>query len=122
MTTRQKTLLIVDEDEAARESLHDALRHDFRVLRAASAEAALTLLARDEVDVALVDVRQPGISGFELLRILRENYPAAEVIMTSAVADVASAVEAVKIGAFHFATKDGRPDEIRALVDDQEGL
>ena len=92
MTTRQKTLLIVDEAEAARESLHDALRQDFRVLRAASAEGALTLLARDEIDLALVDVRQPGISGFELLRILRENYPAAEVIMTSAVADVTSAV------------------------------
>jgi DNA-binding NtrC family response regulator len=116
VTTRQKTLLIVDEAEAVRESLHDALRQDFRVLRAASAEGALTLLARDEIDVALVDVRQPGISGFELLRILRENYPAAEVIMTSAVADVTSAVEAVKLGAFHFATKDGRPDEIRALV------
>jgi PleD family two-component response regulator len=47
VTTRQKTLLIVDEAEAARESLHDALRQDFRVLRAASAEGALTLLARD---------------------------------------------------------------------------
>jgi DNA-binding NtrC family response regulator len=116
VSTRQKNLLVVDADELARESFHDALREDYRVMRAASAEGALALLIRDEVDVALVDVRQPGISGFELLRILRENYPGAEIIMTSAAADVASAVEAMKLGAFHFVTKDVRRDEIRALV------
>jgi DNA-binding NtrC family response regulator len=104
VSTRQKTLLVVDADEVARESFHDALREDYRVVRAASAEGALALLIRDEVDVALVDVRQPGISGFELLRILRENYPGAEIIMTSAAADVASAVEAMNLGAFHFVT------------------
>ena len=85
-------------------------------MRAASAEGALALLVRDEVDIAIVDVHQPGISGFELLRILRENYPTAEVIMTSATADVGSAVQAVKLGAFHFVTKDVRREEIRALV------
>jgi len=116
VSTRQKTLLIVDEDETSRESLHDALRQEYRVLRAATAEGALALLIRDEVDIALVDVHQPGISGLELLRILRENYPTAEVIMTSATADVSSAVQAVKLGAFHFVTKGVAGEEIRALV------
>ncbi len=116
MSARQKNLLIVDGDEASRESLNEALRQEYRVMRAASAEGALALLVRDEVDIAIVDVHQPGISGFELLRILRENYPTAEVIMTSATADVGSAVQAVKLGAFHFVTKDVRREEIRALV------
>ena len=82
VSARQKNLLIVDGDEASRESLNEALRQEYRVMRAASAEGAFALLVRDEVDIAIVDVHQPGISGFELLRILRENYPAAEVIMT----------------------------------------
>ena len=116
MSTRQRNLLIVDADELSRDSLHEALRQEYRVLRAASAEAAIGLLMRDEVDLAVVDVRQPGISGLELLRILRENYPSAEVIMMSALADVAAAVQAVKLGAFHFVTKDARRDEIRALL------
>ena len=118
MSTRQKTLLVVDAGRSRRASrFHDALRRGLpRRCAPRAPKAALALLTRDEVDVALVDVRQPGISGFELLRILRENYPAAEVIMTSAAADVASAVEAVKLGAFHFVTKDVRRDEIRALV------
>jgi len=116
VSTRQRNLLIVDADELSRDSLHEALRQEYRVLRAASAEAAIGLLMRDEVDLALVDLRQPGISGLELLRILRENYPSAEVIMMSATADVAAAVQAVKLGAFHFVTKDARRDEIRALL------
>jgi len=116
VSAREKTLIVVDENEASRESLYEKLRQDCRVLRAASAEGALALLMREETDIALVDVHQPGVSGLELLRILRENYPHTEVIMTSATPDVGTAVEAVKLGAFHFITKDVRRDDVRSLV------
>jgi DNA-binding NtrC family response regulator len=109
-------VLVIDEDESARESLLEALRRDYRVMRAASGEAGLALLMREEVDAVLLDVRQPGISGFEVLRILRENYPACEVIMVSAQGEIELAVQAVKQGAFHFVTKSTGADELRSLV------
>jgi len=117
VSTRSRTILIVDQDEAAREALGTPLRRDHRVLRAGSGEAALAILMREELDVALLDVEQPGISGFELLRILRENYPAVEVIMISAAGRVDDAVRAVKEGAFHFVAKHSEPEAVRSLVE-----
>src|SRR5574341_481180 len=66
VSTRPRTILIVDEDDVARESLGGPLRRAHRLLRAGSGEAALGLLVREEVDLVLLDVEQPGISGFEL--------------------------------------------------------
>ena len=87
-----------------------------RVLRAASGETALGMLTREEVDVLLVDLAQPGISAFETLRIARENFELTEVIVTGAEPDVDAAVESVKLGAFHFAPKSAGADTVRALV------
>ena len=116
MTTTPRTILVVDPDEATRESLADALRRDHRVLRATSGEAGLAILMREEVDIVLLDVRLPGISGYEVLVIVRENYPLAEVIMISATGDLDLAVQTVKQGAFHFVMKDAAPDAVRSLV------
>ena len=84
MTTQSKTVLIVDDDESTRDTLTAILKQDYRVLRASSGETALPLLSRENVDLVLLDVRLPGISGLELLRILKENYSLAEVLMISA--------------------------------------
>ena len=116
MATSPRTILVVDQHEATRESLTEALRREHRVLRAPSGEAGLALLMREEVDVVLLDVRLPGISGYEVLLIVRENYPLAEVIMISATNDLDLAVQTVKQGAFHFITKDADPDAVRSLV------
>jgi two-component system, NtrC family, response regulator AtoC len=116
-STRPRSVLVIDDDERTRQTLTDALRRGYRVLGAASGETALGLLMREEVDVVLLEVRLPGISGFEVLRILRENYPLVAVIMVSAVAEVGHAVQAIKEGAFHFVTKDATPDTIRSTVD-----
>jgi DNA-binding NtrC family response regulator len=75
------------------------------------------MLTREEVDAMLLDVDQPGISGFETLRIARENFELTEVVMTAASSDVDHAVEAVKLGAFHFVPKTGGADAVRALID-----
>ena len=50
------------------------LQRDYRVLRSSSGEAALALLKHEDVDLMLLDVRLPGISGFDVLRIVKENY------------------------------------------------
>ena len=88
MSPKPKTVLIVDDDEGMRDTLTAILKREYRVLRVASGEAALPVLNREDVDLVLLDVRLPGISGFEVLRIIKENYSLVEVIMISAINDV----------------------------------
>ena len=68
----------------------------------------------------LLDVRLPGISGFEVLRIVKENYSLIEVIMISAINEVETAVQAMKHGAYHYVTKDFDYDQLRSLVAQRE--
>jgi two-component system response regulator AtoC len=116
MNQKPKTVLIVDDDEGMRDTLTAILRNDYRVLSVVTGEAALPLLNRETVDLVLLDVRLPGISGFEVLRILKENYRLIEVVMISAVNDIETAVQAIKHGAYHYITKDFDYDQLRSLV------
>jgi DNA-binding NtrC family response regulator len=116
MSARRKTVLVIDSEDESRERLAQTLRRDYRVVRASSTEAGLALMDREDVDVLVADVQQPGLGGLDLLQIVRENFPLVEIIMTSALPDVDGAVRAIKLGAYHFLTKDADPDVMRALV------
>src|SRR3954469_3105627 len=116
MSHKPKTVLIVDDDEGMRDTLTAILKREYRVLRVSSGEAALPILNREDVDLLLLDVRLPGISGFEVLRIVKENYSLIEVIMISAINEIETAVQAMKHGAYHYVTKDFDYDQLRSLV------
>jgi DNA-binding NtrC family response regulator len=116
MSDRRKTILIVDDDEGMRETLNAMLRRDYRVLRAATGEFALQILEKEDVDLMLLDVRLPGISGFEVLKIVRENYPYIEVIVISVLKELEVAIEAMRYGAYHYISKDFDLESVRALV------
>ena len=116
MSQKPKTVLIVDDDEGMRDTLTAILKREYRVLKVGTGEAALPVLNREDVDLILLDVRLPGISGFEVLRIVKENYSLVEVIMISAIHQIETAVQAMKHGAYHFITKDFEYDQLRALV------
>ena len=116
MSQKPKTVLIVDDDEGMRDTLTAILKREYRVLRVASGEAALPILNREDVDLILLDVRLPGISGFEVLCIVKENYSLVEVIMISAIHEIETAVQAMKHGAYHYVTKDFDYDQLRSLV------
>ena len=111
-----KTILICDDDQGMRDTLAAILKGEYRVLSASSGEAALLLLREEEVDLLLLDVRLPGITGFDVLRIVKENYSFIECIMISAINEVETAVQAMKLGAYHYITKDFDYDELRSLV------
>jgi DNA-binding NtrC family response regulator len=116
MTSKPKSVLIVAADAAVRERLGAIAQPGFRVLRATSGEAALQALVHEGVDIVFIDVCLPGISGLELLRIVRENYPLVENIMVSEVGEVEIAVRAIKDGAYHFVTADVAEDALRSLL------
>jgi len=116
MNPKPKTVLIVDDDEGMRDTLNAILARDYRVLRAATGEAGLAILNREDIDLMLLDVRLPGIGGFDVLRIVKENYGLVEVIMISAINEIETAVQAMKFGAYHYTTKDFEYETIRSLV------
>jgi len=116
MAERRKTILVVDDDEGMRDTLTALLKQDYRVLGAATGEAALQMMEKEDVGLILLDVRLPGISGFEVLRITKENYPYVEVIVISVIKELEAAIEAMRYGAYHYVTKDFDLEGIRTLV------
>ncbi len=116
MSSKPKSVLIVTADDDVRERFGTTMQPEFHVLRATSGEAAVQTLIRDDVDIVLIDVCLPGISGLDLLRIVRENYPLVENVMVSAVGEVELAVQAIKDGAYHFVTVDVEEDALRSVV------
>jgi two-component system NtrC family response regulator len=116
MRDRRKTLLLVDADEHARDALATALRADYRTLRAATGEAALQMMQKESVDLMLLEAELPGISGLDLLKIIRENYPLVEVIVVSAAQGLDTAIEAMRHGAFHYLAKGFEREGVRTLL------
>src|SRR3954467_13594851 len=99
-----------------RDTLTAILKREYRVLRVASGEAALPVLNKEDVDLLLLDVRLPGISGFEVLRIVKENYSLIEVIMISAIQEIETAVPPMKRAPAHYIPKDFDYAQMRSLV------
>jgi two-component system, NtrC family, response regulator HydG len=100
------TLLLVDDEPPNLDSLERIFsREGFRVLLAASGQAALEQLRREPVDVVLTDLMMPGMSGQELLRAVRAVAPEVEVVLMTAYGTVEAAVEVMKDGAYDFLTK-----------------
>ena len=111
MTTQ--TVLIVDDEEMVRTALEQWLRlSGFATHMASDASRALAVLDDIRPDVVLTDVRMPGLSGLDLLRIVRERALATEVILITGHGDVPMAVEAMRAGAFDFLQKPYVPDQL----------
>jgi two-component system, NtrC family, response regulator AtoC len=100
------SILIVDDEALTLRTIGRALDGEgFEVLLANSGEEALTTIAEQQPDFALLDVVLPGINGIEVLRQARLTSPATTFIMMSAYHLVERAVEAMKLGAFDYLTK-----------------
>ena len=116
MITRGK-LLIVDDELSVRDSLGKWFREEgYEVATTENASDALTSLAQQRWDVALVDIKMHGTDGIELQRRMHEVDPELLVIMMTGYASVETAVAALKNGAYDYVTKPLDPDEISHLV------
>ena len=110
------TVLVVDDEKNTREGLGRALRRDYEVVLAESADAAIQTLGERPVDVMLSDVRMPGMDGLGLLREARRLHPDLVVIMLTAYGSVETAVEAMKVGAADFLTKPVNLDHLEITI------
>ena len=111
-----KTILIVDDEPAARYGLRRALEAKYRVAEADSAEAAREALTREQPDLLLLDVVLPGQSGIEFLRWMREQGSELPVLMVSALDTAKTAVEALQLGAADYLVKGFELEELRQRV------
>src|SRR5262245_52150915 len=111
------TILLVDDHATNRELIREALDDSvYEISEAPTASEALEHLKRRETDMVITDVRMPGMSGMELLKRLHRDYPAVVVVLTSAFATVADAVEAMKLGAHHYLSQPVDIDELRRII------
>ncbi len=111
-------ILIVDDERNIRTALRFVLEdEDYEVLDVSDAESALTLLAREPIELVLLDLKMKGMGGMDCLRQLQERFPDQKgplVIVISGQATTAEAMETVKMGAFDFLEKP--LDRSRVLV------
>ena len=113
----QGKLLIVDDEMSVRDSLAKWFREEgYEIGTAENANDALTRLAEQRWDVALVDIKMHGTDGIELQRRMHEVDPELLVIIMTGYASVETAVTALKNGAYDYVTKPLDPDEIAHLV------
>jgi two-component system probable response regulator PhcQ len=103
----QHTILIVDDEPAITQILRDALsREPYVILTAGSAEQALHLLARKQVDVIISDEKMPGMSGSEFLAVVRKKYPDTIRMILTGQGSLESAMHAINEGEiYRFFTK-----------------
>jgi DNA-binding NtrC family response regulator len=113
----QGKLLIVDDELSVRDSLGKWFREEgYEVTTVENASDALTRLAEQRWDAALVDIKMHGTDGIELQRRMHEIDPELIVIIMTGYASVETAVTALKNGAYDYVTKPLDPDEIAHLV------
>lgn len=117
MPTLQPRILIVDDEAAVRDSLRRWFELEgYAIALAENGAAALHRLQQESFDVALVDLKMPGMDGVALQQRMHEVTPDTAVIIVTAYGTIQSAVEVLKHGAFDYVTKPVDPDELSRLV------
>lgn len=117
-----KRILIIDDEPNARLNFRLALEVEgYHVTEATSGTGAMEKLSAEPFDLALLDLRMPGVGGLELLERMRAGGILTPVIIVTAYGSVPDAVQAIKLGAIDFLEKPLRPVDLRNLVAEVAG-
>lgn len=98
-------VLVVDDDDAIRDTLYELLSEEYACQTAETAEMAFARLEADTYDVVLTDISMPGLSGLELLGHIRQRFSNTPVIIISGIGDQEHAQGLIRLGAFDFILK-----------------
>ncbi|MBE2257888.1 MAG: response regulator transcription factor [Candidatus Accumulibacter sp.] len=111
------TLLLVDDDDVFRRVLARALdRRGYAVTVAASVDSAIAKVREQSPEYAVVDLKMPGDSGLVLIEKLLELDANTRIVMLTGYASIATAVEAIKLGAIHYLAKPCDADQLVAAL------
>lgn len=113
---KSRCLMIVDDDPSVRHALWITFRDYYKVTVADSGSTAIDLFSEAPTDVAVLDIRMPGLTGLEVLARLKEIDPGVEVILLTAYESVDSVREALRLGACDYLTKPFRVEVLREAV------
>lgn len=107
-------VLLADDEDALRTTIAAWLSDEgFAVEQAADGLEAIKLVQTTDFDIALLDIKMPGVNGLEVLRFIKKNSPSTDAVMMTAMSDVNMAVEAMKLGSKEYLTK---PIDLDQLV------
>ena len=110
-------VLVIDDEPVLQDVLGSLLKsHGFGYLQATTAQEGLRVLAEEEVDVVLLDLMLPDKSGLEILPEIKDLDPHLPVVVITAYSSVESAIEAMRLGAFHYVPKPFKNEEVLHLV------
>jgi len=114
MTTEPERILVVDDEETVRNLLQRILEETgYIVTTAANGQEAIYKLSLGEAKIMLLDMKMPGMSGIEVLQKLEAEWPKYCILMVTAVTDLQTAVEALKLGACDYITKPFDRDDVK---------
>ncbi|UCC43398.1 MAG: response regulator [Candidatus Zixiibacteriota bacterium] len=112
------SILIVDDEVGMRDLLDKILSRDgYRVLLAGDGEEALEVLKNESPQLVITDMKMPGMGGFDLLRVIKKDYPGVGVIMMTAYGDTYTVKDALLLGADEYITKPFKSHEISLVVE-----
>jgi two-component system response regulator PilR (NtrC family) len=110
-------ILVVDDEEILQDVLGLLLRKEgFRPIAARSGEEALLLLDREPIDLVLLDLMLPGLSGLEVLRQIRAKDPEQVIVVITAYSSIEGAIDAMRDGAFHYIPKPFKNEEVLLTI------
>ena len=112
----QSTVLVVDDEVGPRESLRAVLKPDYQVLVAAEGEQAIRVVEQEPVDVVLLDLRMPGLSGIRVMEKIKAIGPSIEVILVTGYASYETVLEALRLHAFDYVPKPFNVPHLREMV------
>lgn len=115
MKDSRRTLLLVDDETTNLQVLRHTLQDDYRLLFAKDGERALELVRTDRPDLILLDIMMPGLSGYEVCRVLKQDPVTATipVIFVTALADAANEQHGLELGAVDYISKPFNPHIVR---------